>query len=360
MGATSDKADVALTAEAAARLEREPLIVLEPLRRFLDERRLGSGPLLAEPVGEGHSNVSYLLRRGGLRMVLRRPPRGPLPPSAHDMLREARLLEALAPAGVRVPQVLATCEDRAVIGAPFYLMEFLDGYVLMTKLPPQLAATEMRGEIGSQVVDALVELHAVDLDAAGLDGFGRPGGYLERQIDRFSGLLEDQATRPLPELERVTGWLRANVPESVATTVVHGDFRLGNMMLDLAGERPRLMAILDWELTALGDPLADIGYLTAMWAEPGDPPNPMLDLSAVTREPGFQSRAELAERYAECTGRSLDALAWYQVLALWKAAIFLEGSYGRFLSGSTDDEFFGSLGEGVPILARRAWERTRE
>ena len=181
---------------------------------------------------------------------------------------------------------------------------------------------------------------------------------------------------------RVAGWLADHLPTSPATTIVHGDYRLGNVMFAggavagasigsgasatgsgagaSAGERPSLVAILDWELAALGDPLADLGYLTAMWAEPGDPPNPMLDLSAVTRQPGFPTRAQLAARYAERTGRDPAALPWYQVLALWKSAIFLEGSYKRYLSGSTDDSYFARLGEGVPVLAQTAWQRAQE
>jgi aminoglycoside phosphotransferase (APT) family kinase protein len=351
--------DVVRTAREAAALEREPLVILEPLEAFLDGAGLGAGPVEAAPIGDGHSNVTYLLRRGPLRVVLRRPPRGPLPPSAHDVLREARLLRALRPAGVRVPEVLATCDDAAVIGAPFYVMAFLDGHVLSTDLPAVFDARGHRERIGDELVDALVELHAVDVDAAGLDGLGRRGGYLERQVRRFSGLLETNATRPLPALERVAAWLEETRPEQAETTIVHGDFRLGNAMFAPQAP-PRVVGVLDWELATLGDPLADLGYLTAMWAVPGDPPNPMLDLSAVTRLPGFADRDALARRYAEATGRSIERLGWYRVLALWKAAIFLEGSYKRFLAGSTDDPYFARLGEGVPVLGETAWALARQ
>ncbi len=347
--------DVVQTAAEAAALELEPLLVLEPLQAFLDAAGLGAGPIEAEEIGEGHSNVTYLLRRGGEKLVLRRPPRGPLPPSAHDVLREARILEALEPLGYPVPAVLARCEDEGVIGAPFYVMPFVEGHILAGELPPALGGAEGARLIGEQLVDRLVDLHAIDFEAAGLAGLGRPDGYLERQLKRFGGLLEVNATRPLPALERIAEWLAANLPSSPGPTIVHGDYRIGNVMY--APAEPRLVAVLDWEMATIGDPLADVGYMTAMWAEAGDPPNPVGDLSEVTRLPGFPTRAELVRRYEEATGLSLAALAWYQVLALWKAAIFLEGSYRRYQAGTTVDPYFAGLGEGVEKLSRLALER---
>ncbi|HEV7752734.1 MAG TPA: phosphotransferase family protein [Baekduia sp.] len=358
MSDTSVSADVVRTAAEAVGLAREPLLVLEPLEAFLDAHGLGDGPVTALPLGDGHSNVTYELLRGPLRLVLRRPPRGPLPPSAHDMLREARLLVALRRAGAHVPEILATCDDDAVIGAPFYVVPFIDGHVLTTALPDPLASLDARAGIGPALVEALVELHAIDVERAGLSAFSRATGYLERQLRRFGGLLDLNATRALPDLETVGDWLAASLPTTGATTVIHGDYRLGNVVL-VGGGPPRVAAILDWELAALGDPLADIGYLTAMWAEADDPPNPMLDLSGVTRRPGFSTRAELVAHYAALTGRPADALVWYQVLGLWKSAIFLEGSYKRFLAGSTDDGYFERLGAGVPTLARLALDRAR-
>lgn len=343
--------DVVRTAAEAA--VREPLLVLEPLEAFLDRAGLGAGPVTASPIGNGHSNVTYLLRRGDARWVLRRPPRGPLPPSAHDVVREARLLRALGPLGARVPEMLAVCDDKAVMGAPFYVMAFVDAHVVSEQLPEGLDVLAARQGIANELVDALVELHAIDATHPSLAGFGRPDGYLARQLKRFSRLLEMTATRRLPDLERAAEWLRVNLPASQATTVVHGDYRLGNMMY-ASSAPPRLTAILDWELATLGDPLADLGYLTATWAAPDDPPNPMLDLSQVTRLRGFPDRDALARRYSDITGASLEELAWYQVLALWKSAIFLEGSYRRFLAGTTSDAYFARLAEGVPALGRAA------
>jgi aminoglycoside phosphotransferase (APT) family kinase protein len=345
--------DVVDTPEQARQLEREPLIVCQPLAEFLDSAGLGSAPIVATPIGAGHSNITYAIESGAARLVLRRPPRGPLAPSTHDVLREARLLKVLGRAGVRVPEVLAVCDDPLVIGAPFYVMRFIDGFVLDRALPLELTISGTGQRIGEQLVDALAELHAVDFRLPDLASFGRQSGYLERQLLRFSRLLADNATRALPELERVGSWLSDNLPVTAETTVVHGDYRLGNVIF-LAEPGPRIAALLDWEMATLGDPLADLGYLTAMWAEPDDPPDPMLDLSAVTRLDGFPSRNELVARYAYQTGRDVSNLHWYQALALWKAAVFLECSFARYVAGTTDDSYFASLDDGVPRLARRA------
>lgn len=344
------------THEQAAALDLPPLLVREPLAAFLDARGLGSGPIDAEPVGEGHSNVTYLIRRDGAELVLRRPPRPPLPPSAHDVLREARLLEALEPTAARTPRVLATCADEAVIGAPFYVMAKVDGEVLLHEVPAALDPVAERRRVGEQLVDALVEIHAVDWQACGLDGYGRPTGYLERQVRRFAGLWEHNKTRELPALDRVTAWLADHRPESGPATIVHGDYRLGNVMF--ADRAPaELVAVFDWELATIGDPLADVGYLAATWAQPGDEEaGTVFSLGAVTMQPGFPTREELIARYEERSRRSMGDVRWYATLALWKAAVFLEGSYRRLLAGTTDDPFFALLGEGVPKLAERAWE----
>jgi aminoglycoside phosphotransferase (APT) family kinase protein len=194
----------------------------------------------------------------------------------------------------------------------------------------------------------------VDWQAAGLEGYGKPTGYLERQVRRFSGLWEHNATRPVPELDRTTEWLGENVPASGPATIVHGDYRLGNTMFG-PGTPARLVAIFDWELATIGDPLADLGYLVATYAEPGDADStPLFALNAVTTREGFPTRQELIARYEERSGRSMSDVRWYETLALWKSAVFLEGSYKRLLAGTTDDPFFKLLDEGVPAIARRA------
>jgi aminoglycoside phosphotransferase (APT) family kinase protein len=340
------------TPEEAAALDRPPLLIRRPLERFLDGHGLGSGALEAEPVGDGHSNVTYLIRRDGGEWVLRRPPRPPLPPSAHDVLREATLLRALEGTAVRVPKVLATCDDESLLGVPFYVMERVEGVVLSDTLPQGMRPQRICDEL----IDALVEVHAADWRAAGLEGFGKPTGYLERQVRRFTGLWEHNATREISAVDEVTRWLEANIPESGPATIVHGDYRLGNVMY--TGER--LSAIFDWELATIGDPLADIGYLLATYAQPGDPPSIVASLTTVTRQEGFPPRDALVARYEERSGRSMTAVPWYTTLALWKSAIFLEGSYKRRLAGSTDDPFFDRLAEGVPAIAERALRTTAE
>jgi aminoglycoside phosphotransferase (APT) family kinase protein len=345
--------DIVATHAEAERNDRPPLLVVEPLAAFLDEHGLGSGPLAAEPVGDGHSNVTYLVRLGDAEVVVRRPPRPPLPPSAHDVLREARLLRALEPTDARVPRVLAVCEDEAVIGAPFYVMERLFGEVITTAVPAALDTPAERRRVGEELVDALVEVHAVDWRACGLEGFGRPTGYLERQVRRFGGLWEHSRTRDVPAVERIGAWLAENVPQSGPATIVHGDFRLGNTMY--APDAPaRLVAVFDWEMATIGDPLADVGYLCATWVEPGDPDVGRFHVGRVTRAEGFPTRADLLARYEARSGREVADLRWYTALALWKSVVFMEGNYRRAVEGRTDDPYLRSFGEGVLELAARA------
>jgi aminoglycoside phosphotransferase (APT) family kinase protein len=350
--------DIVRTVADAEGNDRPPLLVLDPLEAFLDRHGIGSGEIVASPVGDGHSNVTYLVRRGDAEVVLRRPPRPPLPPSAHDVLREARVLRAVEPTPVRGPRVLAVCDDEELIGAPFYVMENVDGDVITQTVPEHLDSPAERRRIGEELVDALVEMHAVDWRAAGLEGFGKPTGYLERQVRRFLGLWEHNKTREIEAVERVGSWLAANMPESREATIVHGDYRLGNTMF-APGAPARLVAIFDWEMATIGDPLADVGYLCMMWSQADDPSGGMFDLNQVTRAEGFPTRAELVARYEERSGRSMTDARWYTALALWKAVVFMEGNYKRAVSGTTDDPFLKTFGDGVLELAARAEEVTR-
>ncbi len=345
--------DIVRSHEQGAANEREPLVVLEPLLAFLDAAGIGSGELQIEPIGDGHSNVTYAVLRGDRRFILRRPPRGPLPPSAHDVLREARVIGALEPTAARVPQVLAVGDDAAIIGAPFFIMEQVDGEVISTELPAIFDAPEERRRIGEQLIDALVELHSVDWRAAGLEGFGKPTGYLERQLRRFGGLWQHNRTRELEDVDAVGNWLQANLPESGEATIVHGDYRLGNVIFE-AQAPARLAAILDWEMATIGDPLADLGYFATLYVDSDDPPLGMFELNAMTREEGFPLRAELIARYEQGSGRAMTDIRWYQTLALWKTVVFMEGNYKRAISGSTDDPFLKQFGDGVVELAGRA------
>ncbi len=346
--------DIVRNAADAEANSRPPLLMLEPLAAFLDRHEIGSGEIQASPIGDGHSNVTYLIERGGEQVVLRRPPRPPLPPSAHDVLREARLLKALWETPARVPRVLAVCDEEAVIGAPFYVMEYIDGEVIVSSVPATLDEPAQRTLIGQELIDALVEIHAVDWSAAGLDGFGKPTGYLERQVRRFLGLWELNKTREIPAVESVGTWLSQNMPESPTATIVHGDFRLGNTIY--AKDPPaRLHAVLDWEMATIGDPLADLGYLCMMWSDPGDPVSGLrAHLGAVTQQQGFPTRAQLIERYEQRSGRSMSNIRWYTTLAIWKSVVFMEGNYKRAIAGTTDDPYLKQFGEGVLELAQQA------
>jgi aminoglycoside phosphotransferase (APT) family kinase protein len=355
MGATLAPDDIVATRAAAAANARQPLLVLDSLIDFLVASGLAAPlDLGAIPIGEGHSNATFELSTG---VVVRRPPRGPLPPSAHDVLREARLLRALEPAPVRAPRVLAVCEDPDVIGAPFYVMERIAGDVVTAALPGPLDNPLERARIADELIEALVELHAVDFSAIGLEGFGKASGYLERQLRRFAGLWEHNRTRELEPVEQVGAWLVANMPSSPPATIVHGDYRLGNTML-ATGAPARLLSIFDWEMATIGDPLADLGYMMSHWTQAGDRPG-RFNLQNVTTLPGFPTRQQMIARYEQRSGRSMRALNWYVALALWKAIVFMEGNYKRALAGSTDDPYLKSFGEGVLELAQRALDVTR-
>jgi aminoglycoside phosphotransferase (APT) family kinase protein len=338
--------------------EKPPLLVLDRMRAFLDEHALGSGEVRARRIGEGGgSNFTFLLERDEGRFVLRRPPRPPLPPSAHDMVREARLQLALREAGFsRLPTIVAVCEDESVLGVPFYVMTYLEGHVVTDELPPGLEHESARRNLADDLVDALVEIHDADVRTPELAAFVRPGSYGERQVRRFTQLWGVNKTREIPTVEQVGEWLAANLPAPLPETVVHGDFRLGNTMVAV-DEPTRIVAVLDWEMGAIGDPRADVGYLLATYSEPGGRSNP-LGTSPVTSLPGFPSKAELAERYVARSGRDVEPLAWFEGLALWKAAVFCEAIYGRYVRGElgAEDERAARFEAGVPYLAEAAAE----
>ena len=348
--------DIVETGADAEGLTKPPLLVLDRVRAFLDEHGLGSGVVRAWRIGEGGgSNFTFLLERDSGAFVLRRPPRPPLPPSAHDVVREARLQLALREAGfARLPTIVAVCDDESLLGVPFYVMTFLDGVVPTDEPPPGLETERARYALGSDLVDALVEIHAAEVTTPGLAAFARPGSYNERQVRRFAQLWEINKTREIPRIEEVAAWLAEHVPEPLEPTVVHGDFRLGNTMVG-PDDPSRILAVLDWEMGAIGDPRADVGYLLATYSEPGGSPNP-LGTSPITALAGFPSRAEIVERYVARSGRDVQPLGWFEGLALWKAAVFCEAIYGRFVRGElgAEDERAARFEQGVPYLAEAA------
>jgi len=302
------------------------LETLGRLERFLEARGITAGPLTATPIGDGHSNLTYLVSDGTRRVVVRRPPPPPTPPGAHDMLREARLIGGLGDTGVPVARLLATGEAGEVIDVSFYVMSFAEGPVITTSTPAALAAPQTRRQIGEAMVDTLVALHEVDWAAHGLGDLGRPDGFNRRHLQRMARLVADDAGNPPAHFAEIDSWLRQRVPEESGATVVHNDFRIGNVIV--SAEPPgTVLAVLDWELATIGDPLIDVAYVLASVPEPDAPLTPTQELATAMLEDGFPSRKELADRYAEHSGRDLTALPWYSALVQWKLAVLYE--YGR-------------------------------
>lgn len=312
-------------------------------------------PLLVERHEAGYSNETFYLTRGGQRWVLRRPPRGELLPTAHDVLREYRVLSSLAGKGVRIPTPVAGCDDPSVIGAPFYVMERVDGEVIREEVPAAFDPPAERRRVGEELIDALVELHRVDWRTAEVQGLGRPGGYLERQIRRWSGQfdLTLPRTRPLPGLQEVTDWLKRNIPEDADIAVVHGDYKLDNVMFSSAAPA-RLRAIFDWEMATIGDPLADVGWMLTYWGASGLPPErEMPGSNVVTALPGFHTREELVALYEERSGRSMGNVRFYYTLALWKLTAITEGLYLHYLEGTAANVRAAEFEWRVPDVVER-------
>jgi len=331
------------------------LVDVPALTRFVNEHVPGhAGPITVEKHVAGYSNETFFVTRGSERMVLRRPPRGPLLPTAHDVVREYHYLSALY-GRARVPEPLAVCEDASVIGAPFYLMRRSEGVVPRFEIPAAYDNPAGYLAFTNEMVDALIELQAVDWRAAGIAG--RADGYLERQVRRWSGQWEltRPRTRELPDLDRITAWLREHIPESPGATVVHGDYKADNTMFE-AG-RPRLVAIFDWEMATIGDPLADVGYLLNQW----DAPEPVAAAGArpssvvrVTHRDGFPRGVDVAAIYEAKSGRSLENLLFYRVLAAYKSILIREGLYMHFIEGTAANELAAEFEWRVPADIARA------
>lgn len=326
-----------------------PGLDLERLRDHLDRELPGAvrGPLAAELIEGGRSNLTYRVTDGTDRWVVRRPPLGHVLATAHDMRREFRVISALHPTAVPVPETLLLCEDEEVLGAPFYVMELVEGVPYRTA--EQLAGLgpeRTRGVLLS-LVDTLVALHAVDPAAVGLAGFGRPDGFLERQLRRWGKQLAASKNRELPGIDALHEALGAALPASPAPAVVHGDYRLDNV---LVGADDRITAVLDWEMSTLGDPLTDLGLLV-MYSEQEDVPGS--PIATTSGAPGHPEAAELIERYAAGSGRDVSGIAWYTAFAYFKLAVILEGIHYRFTLGQTLGAGFDRIGELVPVFIDR-------
>ena len=338
-------------------MDTPPGIQLENVTRFFREAVPGGdAPLHFSLISGGRSNLTYRVDMGDQTVALRRPPLGHVLPTAHDMRREFRVLSALADTPLPVPRPIALCEDESVNEHPFYVMEFRPGVVLQNQLPAGYLDDPVdRARTSQAVVETLATLHAVDVEAVGLGDFGRPEGYLARQVSRWGKQWEANRTAPLREIDTLLARLGAALPPHSDNTLVHGDYRLGNLALD-ADDPGRVVAVFDWEMATLGDPLADLGYTLIYWTEPGDdqPRGSLAAVGAVTAHPGFYRRQELVEAYAKASGRDLGDIDFYQVLALTKLAVISEGILKRHQQGKTAGEGFEHMSRAAEPLAQRA------
>ncbi len=328
---------------------------LDRLRLYFAANVEGAGDreLAATLISGGRSNLTYAISDGAHEWVLRRPPLGHVLPTAHDMGREHRVLSGLADTDVPVPRVYAFCDDESVNDAPFYVMEKVDGLILRSSDDLAVLDEDDARACSESLVDVLVRIHAVDFESVGLGDFGRPDGFLERQVRRWSEQWERSKTRPLPAIEELARRLRAALPESPPPTIVHGDYRLDNTML--APDDPsRVVAVLDWEMATLGDPLADLGLFLLYYGRS----DAQVVATGATIDPdaGFLARDEVIDRYAAHSGRPVDQLDFYETLAAYKLAIIVEGIHARFLMGKTLGEGFDSMGGLVESLAESALE----
>jgi aminoglycoside phosphotransferase (APT) family kinase protein len=331
-----------------------PGLDLVALRGYLDAAAPGllAGPLAAEVIAGGRSNLTYVVSDGRHRVVLRRPPLGHVLPTAHDMGREFRVIAALHPTGFPVPRPLHLCDAAAdgPLGVAFYLMSYVDGVVLRGPDEFERLDTATARRVSELLIDTLARLHALDPAAIGLADFGRPEGYLQRQVRRWHQQWERSQTRELPALEELTSALGQSVPVAGRSAIVHGDYRLDNVMVDPAATA--ILAVLDWEMATLGDPLADLGLLvvyTELAAEGLAPTQPRYGPAE-----GFLAAPELVHRYAAVSGAAVDAISWYVALGYYKLAIISEGIHARYLQGKTVGDGFERMGRSVPLLVERA------
>ncbi|MEV5701168.1 phosphotransferase family protein [Streptomyces anthocyanicus] len=327
--------------------DHPPGLDLDRLRVLLDRERPGlvTGPLSGRLIEGGRSNLTYAVTDGTARWVVRRPPLGHVLATAHDMRREHRVISALHPTDVPVPRPVLLCEDEEVLGAPFYVMEFVDGtpYRTSEQLAP-LGPERTRAAV-LNLVDTLVGLHAVDPAEVGLADFGRPEGFLDRQLLRWAKQLDASRNRDLAGIDELHATLGRELPRSPAPTVVHGDYRLDNVLI--GGEGDEIRAILDWEMSTLGDPLTDLGLLVMYSSPLGMPDSPV---STTAQAPGHPAPAELVERYAARSGRDVSTVAWYTAFAWFKLAVILEGIHYRYTLGQTVGRGFDRIGDLVPVF----------
>ncbi|MDT5363277.1 MAG: hypothetical protein QOC69_5039 [Mycobacterium sp.] len=306
---------------------------LEQLGHFLAERGLCGPTVTAAAIGDGHSNLTFVVSDGQSRVVVRRPPPPPLPPGAHDVLREAQLLAALASTDVPAPRVLATAAAGELLDVPVFVMDFVDGAVITESTPAPPDDEQLRRRIAESLVDTLAALHGVRWREVGLGDFGRADGFNARQLRRMRSLVAVDGEVP-KAFASLDDWLHAHLPPDSATSIVHNDFRIGNMIVDIGAGR--IAAVLDWELATIGDPLADVGYLLASYPARGEPLVPTSAMGTAVLEPGYLGSVELLDRYADHTGADMSGVNWYATLAMYKLAALYEYSRRRFEGGIGD------------------------
>ena len=328
------------------------------LREQLPGKIDAASPMIVEQFPGGHSNLTYLLRFGSREFAMRRPPFGPVPPRAHDMARECRILAALNPFYPLAPKPFLLCEDVSIIGSTFYVMERRSGLVIRQNEPPEVAnQPDLRRRVSAAVIDALADLHLIDVYSHGLASLGKPPGFVERQVRGWSQRWEGAKTSEQPEMDKLSKWLVDRLPTDVATpTFLHGDYKLDNIMLD-AEDVGRLVAVFDWEMSAVGDPLVDLGILLAYWVHTADISQGD-SLSSVTRLTGWYTRSEILEHYTRRTGHDLSAIVFYEVFAVFKLAVVLQQIFYRYHRGQTDDARFAKLDRHVQRLAEIATRLT--
>ncbi len=311
------------------------------------------GPLEVLQFPSGHSNLTYLLRAGDREMVLRRPPRGKKPKSGHDMHREWVMLTALQSA-FPVPKPLAYCDDPEVLGAPFYVMERLHGLILRRDLPtePPISAARMR-DLCERLIDTHRRLHSLDYRALGLADFGRPEGYVQRQVAGWARRYRDARTPNVPDFEEVIAWLEANMPPERGAAIIHNDYRFDNVVFDPADDF-RIVGVLDWEMATIGDPLMDLGASLAYWVQADDPEEMQVLRLGPTHAPGALTRREVVQRYIADTDLSLDDLRFYFVYGLFRLAGIAQQIYYRYYHGQTSDRRFAHFDQVVAVLERTA------
>ncbi|WP_227356724.1 phosphotransferase family protein [Haladaptatus salinisoli] len=335
------------------------LVDEDALEAFLTDELGSAGSYAVERHAAGHSNETLFVEWGERTLVVRRPPPGETADTAHDVLREFRVTDALQGTEVPVPNTVAACEDRGVIGSNFYVMELVEGDVLRESEPDRFDSRSHRRRIGEELVDTLASVHTVEYEAVGLGEFGHPEGYTERQVERWGQQLawafeRTADERAVPELERVGEWLEASTPTGHPRALVHGDYKLDNVMFG-PGTPPELVAVFDWEMSTLGDPRADLGWMLSYWRDAKDPEPAVPELTATFMErDGYPTRRELVERYEERTGIAFEHERFYRALAVYKLAALGEMFYRRYLEGNSDDEMYPLMEERVPALAERA------